>query len=332
MTAVKRNISIIMIFRKIAATFLIIMFIVLAMPNFLLYGLSRTYLNTEFYRKDDLVQGVYNFALDKTVAVLQENSELFKGYFSSADLRMQLEKVFTKKILGETLSEFADQIDVYKKDTSKPLTISLRTLRANLLTVGNNLAYLVYQKLPTCSESDLLKISTKEIPECIPKSLPYEDVMRPVTDNFEATIYNDVPDELSNFDQALPLKEMVNVDSYRNISFLVLIVILALVAIVIYGKITILLAYIASGFLAGGVVGYGFSFALTSSIANFQGQMGDPRSQEFLVFVLSFLIGEVQRMSIMFMVVGLALFLIRFVLRRTVDSNINAVQNFNRND
>jgi len=316
-----------MVLRKITASFLVILFIVLAMPNFLVYGISRTYLNTDFYRRDDLVQGVYDFSLDKTVALLQEKSDFFKGYFTTADLRDQVEKVFTKKIFSETLNNFAGQIDNYKNDTSKPLTLSLQTLRANLLTVGNNLAYAIYQKLPTCSDADLLKLSAQKIPECVPKNVPYDEVMRPITDNFEATVYNDVPEELSNFDKAVPLKELVNVESYRNMSFLVLIGLMALVVLTIYGRISTILAYIATGFFVSGIVGYGFSYALISSLTSYQGQLTDARTQEFLVFMLGFLIAEVQRLSIMFAVVGLALFLIRFVLKRTVEVNKNVVQN-----
>ncbi len=314
-----------MILRKLTASFLVIMFVVLAVPNFVVYGISRTYLNRDFYSKDELVQKVYDFTLDKTVEVLQRESDFFKGYFSASELRTQVEKVFSKKIFTSTLNDFADQMDLYKKDPSRPLVLSLQTLRANLLTVGNNLAYLIYQKLPTCSNDELLEISEHTVPACVPKSVPYEEVVKPLTDNFEATVYNTIPEELSNIDRAFPIAELVKIEKYRDLSFLVLIGIIALIALVIYGKISSILAYVSTGFVMAGIAGYGFSYALGAALTGIKGDLGDPRSQEFLLYLLKFLVTEVQRMSIMFGVVGLALLLIRFVIKRTVEVKTNPV-------
>jgi hypothetical protein len=109
------------------------LFVLLSLPNFLIYGLSRTYLNTDFYRREDLNKGVYNYVLDQTVTVLRNESEMFKGYFDREELRVQIEKVFTVQIFSETLADFANQLDVYKKNTDKPLVISLKTFRENFL-------------------------------------------------------------------------------------------------------------------------------------------------------------------------------------------------------
>jgi hypothetical protein len=314
-----------MFLRKITASFLVIVFVVLAVPIFLIYGVSRTYLNTDFYRRDELVQGGYDYALDKTVTVLRSDSKYFNGYFTADELRTQIGNVFTKKIFANVLADFAAQVDQYEKDPRKPVNLSLQTLRSNLLTVANNLTYQIYQKLPTCSDAGMLKINEDQAPDCVPQNLPYEEVMQNVSSNFEDAIYNNVPEELGNIDKAVPLAMLVKIESYRNLSFILLLGILALIVIIVYGKISTILAYIGTGFLMGGAVGYGFSFALTSSLSSIQGDLADPRSQEFLLFLLNFLISEVQRMSILFFVVGLAVFLIRFVLKRTVEEDQKGV-------
>jgi hypothetical protein len=308
-----------MILRRFIASILVLMFIVLSLPNFLIYGISRTYLNPDFYRKDSLIQGIYDFTVDKTVGILEKDSDFITKYFRDGELRPQIEKVFTKKIFADTLADFAGQIEAYKKDPSRPIILSLRDLRANLLTVGNNLAYVIYQDLPSCSDSDLARENNLEMPTCVPEKVPYEEVVKPITDSFENTIYNEIPEELSNIDQAVPLKMMVKIESYRNYSFLILVLLLALIVMTIYGRISTILSYISSAFFLGGVVGYGFSYALNSALASVQGNLADARSQQFLRFMLDFLVAEVQRMSILFMVVGLALFLIRFVIRRTME-------------
>ncbi len=315
-----------MLLRKITASFLVILFVVLAIPNFLIYGLSRSYLNTDFYRRDDVVQGVYAFSLDKTVEALRAESDFFAGYFEKEELREELEKVFTKGVFSKTLNDFASQIESYKKDTSQPLVISLRSLRENLLTVGNNLAYMVYQKLPTCSD-DLTLSFSNGVPECVPTQIPYEDVVRPITDSFESTIYEEIPEELGNIEQAVPIEMLVNVEGYRDILFVVLVVLLLLMAAILYTKISSILAYVATSFFLSGVVGYGFSFALDSSITSVQAEIADPRTHEFLIFLLGFLITEIQRLSIIFAIVGIALYVIRFVLGRTMDDRKEIIKN-----
>lgn len=315
-----------MLLRRITASFLVILFVVLAIPNFLIYGLSRTYLNTDFYRRDDVVQGVYEYALDKTVDALREGSDFFSGYFTPKELRTELENVFTKSVFSKTLADFADQIDEYKKDTSKTLVVSLRVLRENLLTVGNNLAYMVYQKLPSCS-SDLTLSFSGGVPECVPSQVPYETVVAPITDSFEAAIYEEIPEELGNIEQAVPIEMLVKVEGYRDISFIVLVVLLLLMALVLYTRVSSIIAYIATSFLLSGVTGYGFSFALDSSIQGVQAEITDPRTHRFLLFLLEFLVNEIQRLSIIFVIVGIALYVIRFVLGRTVDHKKEILQN-----
>lgn len=316
-----------MLLRKITASFLVVVFVVLALPNFLIYGLSRTYLNTDFYRRADVIQGAYEFTLDKTVGVLQTESEFFKGYFTAEDLKKQVSEVFSLAIFSGTLADFANQIDLYKKDQTKPLVISLRVLRENLLTVGNNLAYLIYQKLPTCSESDVV-LSANQVPECIPPEVPYETVVRPLTENFENAVYNQIPEELSNIDKAVPLKALINMENYRDLSFIFLVGLLAMLALILYSKISTTLAYIASGFLLGGGVGYAFATAIISTVGNFRGEVSDPEIQKFIVFMLGFLIDEIQKLSIIFMIVGVALFVIRYVLKHTVDQKTLREQSF----
>jgi hypothetical protein len=316
-----------MLLRKIGASLLVMLFVLLSLPNFLIYGLSRTYLNTDFYRREDLNKGVYNYVLDQTVTVLRNESEMFKGYFDREELRVQIEKVFTVQIFSETLADFANQLDVYKKNTDKPLVISLKTFRENLLTVGNNLAYLIYQNLPTCSDAELLSLiaAKNTAPECVPKNLPYDQVIQPINDNFENTIYNQIPEELSNIDQAIPIKALVGIENYKNFSFILLVIVLALIGLIIYGKTSTIVAYISSAFLLGGGLGYAFSYVLINlpSIANMQ--FSEEATLDFFQFILNFLTVEIQRLSMMFVGVGAMLLLIRFVLKRTVENKPNTI-------
>lgn len=311
-----------MILRKIIASFLVILFVLLSIPNFLIYALSRSYLNTDFYRREDVISGTYDFVVDKTVSVLRSNSEMFKGYFQSDELKTQIDKVFTKQIFGSVLADFANQIDLYKQNSGKPMTLSLKVLRTNLLTVSNNLVYQIYQNLPTCSNEELVNaIYHNQAPQCVPKSMPYDQVVKPIKDNFENSIYNVVPEELSNVDQAVPIKVLVNIEQYKTWSFLILVILMGLLVLVVYGKTSSIVAYIGNGFLFGGVLGYVFAYGLGIEVTGLAAaQIKEARTMEFLKFLMNFSLVEIQKMALMFVGVGVLLWVIRFILKRTVEA------------
>lgn len=308
-----------MLLRKITASLLVILFVVMALPNFLIYGLSRTYLSVDFYRRADVVGQIHDFTLDRTVGVLQSESDFFSGYFSPAELRENVAKVFTQAIFQEILDDFATQIEQYKKDPNLKLVLSVRVLRDNLLTVGNNLAYLVYQKLPACPD-DAMPVDANMVPQCVPENMPYDEAIRPLTENFEAAIYNQIPEELTSFEQAVPLKALVNVEKYREITFVFLVFILALIALTVYGRISTIIAYVSTAFILGGGVGYLFGSLLVAAVSRLQGgEMDDQTVRDFIVRMLDFLVKEIEKLSLIFIIVGVALLIIRYVLRHTID-------------
>lgn len=315
-----------MVIRRILASFLLLLFVLVSIPNFFIYALSRTFLDTEFYKRDDLRTGIYDFAVDKTVVVLQENSEMMRGYFKPEELKKKIEQVFTKKTFGEILDDFAVQLEKYKQTPDAKLVLSLRVLRENLLTVSNNLVYQIYQSLPTCSEDmDLVNLSLEKAPSCVPKNISYELVVKPITSNFESTIYNNVPEEMANIDKVVPMQLLIRAESYRNMSFLILIIILMLIVLVVFSSTTVIVSFIGTGFLLSGVVGYVIGSSFILGLDQLKERLTDVRAQEFLLFLLNFVADEVKRLSVLFFLVGVALFVVKFVLKRTVDQKNNTV-------
>lgn len=309
-----------MFFRKLLAIFLVFLFVIVAVPNFFVYALSKTYLNTDFYRRDDLSEGVYNFALIKTAKTLQESNEQMRGYFTEEELVNQIKKGFSIAIFRSTIDDFAKQIDAYKLDQSKPLVISLRTLRENLISVSNNLSYLVYQSLPTCSEEmSLQDLMKNPALECVPKGVDYDDVVKPLNDSFEGSIYTEVPEELSNLESVVPLQMLVKVDQLRDIMFMILVGIMVFIVLLVYGKTSTVLGYLAAAFLSSGLAGYILSFSLDKALYSSDFKVDDAQVKEFLLFVSRFFMEEFSRLAILFGLVGIALLIIRFVLKRTVE-------------
>ena len=291
-----------MIIRRILASFLVFLFVIVSIPNFFIYSISRSYLDTDFYKREDLRSGVYDFVVDKTVSILQDNSEMMKGYFSPAELKIQIEKVFTEKVFTGILDDFSVQLDKYKQNTGSSVVLSLRVLRDNLLTVSNNLAYIVYQNLPSCAaDAEPMKMGGKKAPSCVDRSVSYEDVVRPIISDFETTIYNNIPEEMANFDKVIPLQALVQAENLRNISFLILLVILVLIVLVIFSSTSVIVAYIGNGFFLSGLVGYAVGSSLMMGLGGLKEQLEDVRSQQFLYFLFNFLTEEIKRLSLLFL-------------------------------
>jgi hypothetical protein len=71
--------------------------------------------------------------------------------------------------------------------------------------------------------------------------------------------------------------------------------------------------------MLSGIVGYVIGSSFGIGLDKLKEQIMDARAQEFLVALLNFVAEEMKRLSLLFLLVGAALFIIRFVLKRTVD-------------
>jgi len=311
-----------MLLRKLAASILVFLFVVLAIPNFFIYSLSRTYLNTDFYKRDDLTNGVYEVVVDKTTEGLQSKSTALNGFFKSDELKKQIKQVFTAKIFSEIVADFANQMELYKQNPNKPLVLSLKLLRENLLTVSNNLAYIIYQDLPTCSDAELADLKPDVIPSCVPKGVDYDQVVKPIINNFEASVYEAVPEELSNIDKAFPIQVLVDIENYRTISFMVLILLICLISLVLYKPISLIVTYLGTAIFLGGAAGLGISYTLENLLSYVNVQTNDQQMVDLIHFFLNFLAAEMNRLAWLFIAAGVALYVIRFILVRTVDENV----------
>ena len=309
-----------MLFRKLLAAFLVCLFVVVAIPNFFIYALSRTYLNTDFYKRSDLATGVYDFVLEKTTDSMQDESKMLKGYFTKEELKKQISAVFTENVFRDVLNNFADQLAIYKQNPEKPLILSLKLLRQDLLTVSNNLAYIIYQDLPSCSEGEMALDKVTAVPICAPKDVGYDKVVRPVLSDFENTVYNAIPEELGNIDKAVPLHFMVEIENYRNISFVILLILISMITLVLWNPISLIVGYVGSAFFLGGAAGLGISYMLDNLLNYVNLQVTDPKVLDLIHFLLKFVSAEMSQLAWFFFLLGLALAAIRFVLVRTIDS------------
>ncbi|MGL5830766.1 MAG: hypothetical protein ACRCZE_01310, partial [Candidatus Altimarinota bacterium] len=192
-----------MFLRKTLAGFMVILFIIVSLGAFTVYALSRTVFEPTFY-SEKIVDGSYDLVVNTSTKQLLNNSQEIKGYFTEGELKGEIEGVFTKKIFAEIMADFAEVLEEVKAAPNENAKLSLVVLRESLLTVVNNLIYKIYQELPACADGSLGGVSDDGIPECVPEGVGYDVLVGPLLSNFEAGVYQGIPEELNEVNKIVP--------------------------------------------------------------------------------------------------------------------------------
>ncbi len=292
-----------------------------ALPTFLIFAASRTVLNPHFYAKNTLDIS-YDFLVEMTAERMLSGSDFLTAKFNREDLIAEIKKVFSDNIYGAMLNDIKDQLQQVQLGQSQEIIFSLMPYRRALITVSNTLAYKIYQELPTCLGSEP-KISQNGLPLCIPAGASYDEVAKPILAEFELAIYNAVPEDLKGLQNVIPVQLLSKLDLIQFGLLIILALILFLITLVVYKPISRLFAFLGSAFVLGGALGVVLAMYFTSIFGSIFGaefllQYG-AKAWDFTLDILSFTGLEVQRLAIVFLVVGVALLVLAIVLRNFFD-------------
>ncbi len=116
-----------MIFRRILAGFFVFLFVLAAIPTFFVYGISKTFLNPEFF-KGPIVDGTYDFVVNATAQKVYKNDSTLSKHFQEGEVDEMIRKSFSKDNLRTVLVDFATQIDHFKSTPQSPLVLNLKVL------------------------------------------------------------------------------------------------------------------------------------------------------------------------------------------------------------
>lgn len=303
------------------AGLLTIIFIGVSLAAFTIYALSRTVFEPTFY-SEKIVDGSYDLVVNTSTTQLLNNSEELKGYFTESELKNEIERVFTKKIFGEIMADFADILEQVKESPNENAKLSLVVLRESLLTVVNNLIYRIYQELPACADGNAGGFNNDGIPQCVPEGVGYDQLVGPLLNNFEAGVYRGIPEELNEVNRIVPGQVLQNVELAKNVIFISLLIVLALMALLLYQPISLIVGFIAWAFLLSGALGLLMSTQASTLVKAIRWDIDESAKVEvmkYFEYLFNFVFLEIQKISLIFAIFGLALLLIYFVLKRTVD-------------
>src|SRR5690606_20864361 len=159
------------------------------------------------------------------------------------------------------------------------------------------------QKLPACANGSLGGLSEDGIPECVPDGVGYDVLVGPLLGNFETGVYQGIPEELNEVNRIIPGEVLQNIDLAKNVIFVVLLVIMALMALVLYQPISLIVGFIGWSFLLSGALGLLFSTQSKALTGAIQWDV-DPSVKEevmkYFDYLFNFVFLEIQKIALIF--------------------------------
>jgi hypothetical protein len=73
------------------------------------------------------------------------------------------------------------------------------------------------------------------------------NLVGPLLNNFEAGVYRGIPEELNEVNRIVPGQVLQNVELAKNVIFISLLIVLALMALLLYQPISLIVGFIAWG-------------------------------------------------------------------------------------
>jgi len=267
------------------------------------------------------VEKTHDLLLNATAKNLLTIDDVIVDYFSESDLKAEMLVVFPLDLFKSSMTDLGAQVEKLKYGSSRTITISMDVFRRSLLTLANNLSYKLFQSLPLCKGGEVPAEDLRGLPTCIPEGVEYNLVAAPFAKQFENSVYLSVPEIKVDLDQVrgdngVSLTMIVGwFGAAKNILYASLLFILVMIALLVYSPFSLVAKYEGIAFLFSGVCGYLFCLGLSLlpgyllAGANF-GEMGSQITQ-YVVYAVSAVSGESQKIALVFLALGAVLVLVR---------------------
>lgn len=318
--------------RKIFASLLVFVFVLVALPTFFVFALGRTFLEPQFYG-EGVVSPTYQLLLNAVADNVYTKNPIIQKYFKEEDIRKVVAETVPLELFRSSMKDFANDLEQIKTQPDHPLTFDLKPYRPNLEKVAQRLAIHLFQALPACKSNELPEFNEDGIATCVPGGTNYDVVAGPLSKQFETGVLNSLPDTVdlslardengSTFTYVLSSVE--NVKFYGIAALMVLIV---LIAFVLYRPFTIIIRYEGIAFLFSGFLGFLMSVTLgeipvwfvqnysEKNVAVVKALGGDLVLVKYFQQIFSSFTAELQKISFVFLALGAVLLFVYFFFLR----------------
>ncbi len=321
-----------MSFRRIVASLLVFFFVIVSLLTFVVFGVSRTFLDPQFY-VDTVSPPAYELLLNAVASKIYAKDPVIQKHFKEEDIR---------KIVGETISldffkgsmqDFANDFQQVKTQPDHPLTFDLKPYKSSLESIAQRLAIHIFQALPACKTNELPEFNEEGIATCVPDGTNYDVVAGPLSKQFELSVLNALPDTM---DLTLAHDENGSVFTFilgstetaRFYGIAALMFLIVIIAFVLYRPFTMIVRYEGMAFLFSGFLGFLMSLAFNEvplwlvqtysaknvDVVNVLG--GDLVLVKYAQQIFSVFTGEVQKIAFVFLALGVILLGVYFIFLR----------------
>lgn len=313
-----------MIFRRVLAVVLILVYIAVSVLAFVMFGLSNTVFSTKYY-EEKITGTAYEFVVNVSTKKMLEEKAI-KSNFDETEIKKNILNVFPYASFKKLITQVTSQVDENGFDPEKPLVIKLGALRESLLTLTHTLSYSIFEKTRKCEDAEIPKENEFGIPECIPKGVEYNMVFGLLDDKFERAVYNAVPEQIQ-----VDLNTSIGQNG-QNIGFLIgnieqgilivyvgMVVIVMLIALIIYKPFSTIMTYEGITFALSGLFGLVLKQILNIFSFDIADKISDPMIREEASVLIGEVIGnigdEIQKAALISLVLGIALIILRLFIR-----------------
>lgn len=315
-------------FRRVVASFLIFLFIVVALPVFVIFALSRTFFDANFYI-DKVAPPAYELFLNAASAKIYSKDSIIQKYFKPDDIHKIVAESISPDLFQGTVKDFAADLEQVKSQPDHPLTFNLKPYKENLRNIAQRLAIHLFQALPACKTAQLPEFNEDGIATCIPGGTNYDVVSGPLSKQFETSVLNSLPDTI---DLSLARDDggsvftvvLSSADRARFYGVAALMVLIVVLAFVLYKPFSLIVRYEGMAFLFSGFLGFLMSLALNGVplwvVQNYAQKNadvvklfgGDMILAKYLSDVFGVFTGEVQKIALIFLILGAVLMAVYF--------------------
>ena len=182
-------------FRRLITLFLVFVFVVVALPTFVVFGFSRTFLDVNFYT-ETVIPPAYELLVNVVAYNIYQKDAIIQKYFKEEDIRKIVSESITVDMFKISMNNFADDLTKIKDHPEHPLTFDLKPYRSGLVKIAQRLAIHLFQALPACKSDELPQFNEEGIATCVPKGTNYDVVAGPLSKQFELNVANALPDNI----------------------------------------------------------------------------------------------------------------------------------------
>ncbi len=240
------------------ASVLVLIILILTPTLSLLLATFETYLDTQFYLREDVIGEVYDATTELasqkiTMLLEQEFAEL---PFTKDEIASQIEKIIPQDTFSDLSNSIINQISI--SPLPETINIDISGIKENLPKALHETVETYVDELPTCTVDQLTNMEEGSMPICIPEGISKEEIINAF--GMDESAFEQLPNEFNINLSVIPQegKYIIEFVIQKNnliegVIIGIYFVMLALLALIVFRPLKAILMWLANAMFWGGL-------------------------------------------------------------------------------